>query len=498
MTARIRRPMRLTLLRLAFAGTLGLLPLMLGTGARAATAPALGGWNVNADGNVIDMVLDNATGLAGIHPFTEADFPEAESQFATGPFGSGLATVFWPGSAGGNFGSLSEELGIPSQLEPLVSQLNDPVRANAQYPSGPASASYPAGASGGAIEMQSTAGANGTTATAALSDESVPSLISFSSAKGTSSSSAAGSAAGGTATSDLGGISLLGGLVDIGSVTSTATATSTGTTSSGSTVTHVAGVTVLGQPASIGTDGLVLPKIATSSNLLDSLIPSILQTALQQTVSALGLRVTEFPSSQVHSGASDTVTSGGVQVEVIPPAGAATTLEAAAALLAPYFPSQAAIVPTLPGLLQGATLTITIGRSTASAAASPPFNSSFTPPPLPTTPATTIAVPSTTPASPSSVIPPSSSGGQTIPGSTTPVVVTPGVSTPGSVVAPSSTPASTPFVATPISLSTPLGAGLVVLGLLATAALGYGLWLVARMLLPEDAAPICPLGQENP
>ena len=64
---------------------------------------------------------------------------------------------------------------------------------------------------------------------------------------------------------------------------------------------------------------------------------------------------------------------------------------------------------------------------------------------------------------------------------------------------PSSTPAPTALIATtPIRLSTPLGAGLVVLGLLATAALGYGLWLVARMLLPEDAAPICPLGQENP
>src|SRR5580658_8525280 len=114
---------RLTVARATVAGALGLLPLLLGTASQAATPATLGGWNVSADGNVIDMVLDNATGLAGIHPFTEADFPEAETQFETGPFGSGLATVFWPGSAGGNFGSLSTELGIPAQLEPLVTGL---------------------------------------------------------------------------------------------------------------------------------------------------------------------------------------------------------------------------------------------------------------------------------------------------------------------------------------------------------------------------------------
>jgi hypothetical protein len=28
-------------------------------------------------------------------------------------------------------------------------------------------------------------------------------------------------------------------------------------------------------------------------------------------------------------------------------------------------------------------------------------------------------------------------------------------------------------------------------------AVGYGLWRLARMLLPQDDAPICPLGQEN-
>jgi len=492
MTGRNRAGRRLKTLRIAFAGGLAVMPLLLAGGARAATAPTLGGWNVSADGNGIDIVIDNATGLAGIHPFTEADFPEAESQFETGPFGSGLATVFWPGSAGGNFGSLSEELGIPSQLEPYVSKLNDPVKANAQYPAGPTSATYPAGAPDGAIEMQSHATAAGTTATAALTDESVPSLISFSSAKGTSSSSANTTAVG-TGTSDFGGISLLGGLIDIGAVTSTATATSTGTTSSGSSATHVSGVTVLGQPASIGSDGLVLPSSFTNaSGILGPVLDAAEELALQQVVSALDIKVTELPSIQTQNGASDTQTSGGLQIELTPPSVLATTLETAMAPLAPYFPAQAAIVPTLPGLLQGGTLTITIGRATASADASPAFNFTFVPPPLATSPGI-----STSPVTSGAVVTPASSS-STPPASSSPSVAPTVGATPTGVTSTPGSTSSPAIVATPISLSSPLGAAAVVLGLLATAAIGYGLWRVARMLLPEDTAPICPLGQENP
>src|SRR5579875_304579 len=132
--------------------------------------PTLGGWNISADGNAVDVLVDNTTGLAGIHPFTEADFPEAQTQFATGPFGSALATVFWPGSAGGNFGSLSGELGFPAQLEPIASQLNDPIKASAQYPAGPATADFPSGAPGSVAVMHATAQAGGTTAEGSILD----------------------------------------------------------------------------------------------------------------------------------------------------------------------------------------------------------------------------------------------------------------------------------------------------------------------------------------
>jgi hypothetical protein len=456
-------------------------------------APSLGGWNISADGNAVDITFDNATGLAGVHPFTEADFPEAESQFSTGPFGSALASVFWPGSAGGNFGSLSGELGFPSQLQALTSQLNDPVRASAQYPAGPTTASYPPGGSSGVAVMQSTAGPGGVTSEGAVSDQSPSAVLQFSTAKGSSSSTASNTAVG-QATSDVGGVALLGGLVTIGSVTSTATATSDGTTGSGSASTEVAGVAVLGQATSIGSKGLVIPELPGSLGIA---VQPLVQNALSQVVSALGLTVTELPSTQQANGAGYTATSGGLSISIDPPSSAAPLLEQAASVLAPLFPAQAAIIPTLPGLLQGATLTITLGRATATADASPPFTSTFTPPPAtgasgptgnsggPATPAAPVGTgaASVTSSSGSSTL--ASSGGATRPAlSTAPTPYHP--------------PRPSSFVpAAVVALSRPLGAGIAAAGIAVTLLAGFGLVRLARMLLPSDAGPVCPLGQDR-
>jgi hypothetical protein len=452
-------------------------------------APSLGGWNVSADGNAVDILIDNTTGLAGIHPLSEADFPEAQSQFQTGPFGSSLASLFWPGSAGGNFGSLSAELGIPSQLEPIASQLNDPIKAAAQYPQGPASARYPSGASGGEAVMSAQAAAGGTNAEGAITDEGPAAILHFNSARGISSATAA-KTADGQATSAVTDVSILGGIVDIGSVTGTASAVSDGTTGTGSAVTHITGLTVLGQPASLGSDGLVLPSFA---NALGGLTGPIVQNAISQVISGLGLTVTELPTTQTASGSAFTATSGGVAVTITPPSSAAPLLEQAASVLAPYFPAQAAIIPTLPGILQGLTMTITLGRATASANASAPFNATFTPPPFAAPPAAGAAGGS----APVGAVPTGNSTGATsgvapataaIPatGGTAPAIA--GTGTGGTVTQP---PTSL------VALSEPLGVGPVVLGVFATLLAGLGLWRLGRMLLPTDAAPVCPLGEDQ-
>lgn len=450
----------------------------------ATSSPSLGGWNISADGNAVDVLIDNTTGLAGVHPLSEADFPAAQSVFATGPFGNGLASVFWPGSAGGNFGSLSAELGFPSQLAPLLSQTNDPIKASASYPAGPTSASYPPGSPGGAAEMVATAQAGGTTAEGTITDEAPSAaVLSFSQARGVS-SALASKTANASAQSDVSDIKLLGGLIDIGSVTSTATATSDGTTGTGSSTTHVGSITVLGQPASIGSDGLVLPSFASA---LGPLTSTVVQNAISQVISGLGVTITEFPGTETAKGAGYTATSGGLSIGIDPPSSAAPLLEQAGSALAPLFPAQAAIIPTLPGVLQGYTMTITLGRSTATANASPAFstNFNFTPPPLPSTGSNLpIATVPTTPAV----------------SATVPVVSTPVASSSGQTPTVATEPAAqAPAVAAPaalISLSKPLSAGAVAAGVLAALVFSYGLMRLARMLLPRDVDPVCPLGQD--
>lgn len=456
-------------------------------GAASSGPPQLGGWNITADGNAVDVLIDNTTGLAGIHPLTEADFPEAQSQFATGPFGSGLATVFWPGSAGGNFGSLSTELGFPAQLQPIATQLNDPIKASAQYPAGPASSDYPAGAPGGLAVMHATAQPDGTTAEGSIADEAPSSVLMFSSAKGTSSATATDKAVADSA-SDLSGVSLLGGLIQIGSITSTAHAVSDGTNGSGTSVTHVSEVTVLGQKASIGSDGLILPNFPSS---LGALTGPIVQNAISQVISGLGLTVTEFPAVQKTNGAGFATTSGGVSVRIDPPSSAAPLLEQAASVLAPLFPSQAAIVPTLPGLLQGYTMTITLGRASASANASGAFSSAFNPPPIP--PGAMAAVGSAAgPSSGSTSATPALGGAGGVTGVSPSVADAPSSGTGGATPSTSGQPASTL-----IGLSEPLAVGAVLLAILVTLFASYGLWRVSRMLLPTDHGPACPLGQDQ-
>ena len=481
--------------RISAAVAIVALPVLLAGPARAdlSAAPTLGGWNLSADGNAVDILADNVTGLAGVHPLTEADFPEAESQFQTGPFGSGLATVFWPGSAGGNFGALSAELGFPSQLEPIASQLNDPIKAAAQYPQGPATATYPSGSSGGLAVMKATAQPGGITAEAALADQAASTVLGFGSAKGTSSATAASTATA-QAASQLHDVSLLGGIVDIGSITSTASAASDGATGSGSAATHVAGVTVMGQPASIGSDGLVIPNYPSA---LGALTGPLVQNAISQVISGLGLTITEFPATQAANGSGFTATSGGVSIRIDPPSSAAPLLEQAASQLAPLFPAQAAIVPTLPGLLQGFNLTITLGRATASANASPPFNDNFTnlpftPPPVPLA-ADTGTGSSTGPDTGSNALVAGPTGSEV--NAAPSVAVTP-VS--GGTQGAATGPTAPAPAASLISLSSPLGAGAVALGILAALATGFGLWRLGRMLLPTDAGPVCPLAEDQP
>jgi hypothetical protein len=426
----------------------------LGLGVRSARAtPALIGWTAQADANPFDVVVDNATGLAGVHPLVEADLPEDQSDFETGPFGHGLASILWPGATAGNVGSLSGELPLPAQLAPLFGQLNDPVRAESFSPAGPASATYPPGAGGGVAEMTSHADANGASAKAALTDVSLPGLLDVQGAQGATTATAS-TRASATAAGSVGAVSLLGGLVQIGASSSTVTVSSDGLTPTGKGATHIGAITVAGHPVTVGTDGLVVGSGPATP--LAGLTTAV--AAVSQLISVLNLKIVLLPQTETHQAPAEKITSGGLQVSFTVPAIALPKLDCTSL-------GQLSVVCTLPGLLQGASVTVTIARVTATAIATPPF-------PLP----------------PTAPISPSGPGGGSPSGGGVPPVALPGVVSPAPTGVPAPvavTPAPGPQSLgnlRPLALSTPVKVGLIVFLLVVAAAIGAALVRMARNL----------------
>lgn len=248
--------------------------------------PTLVSWTTSADSNAIDIVMDDAGGLAGSHPLDEVDIPEDTADFETGPFGHGLASVVWPGATGGNFGSASADLPIPPSLQVLTKNLNDPVRAETFEPAGPATANYPPGNTSGVFQASSQADGNGTTATASVTNLS-DALIGLKGVSGTAHATATSTATS-TATANTGQISLLGGLIVIGGVDSTATASSDGTTVKGTTNTNFGDLTIAGVPMALGTNGVTGP-VGTGG------LGGLVSPLVNEVIAGLGLKVVPLP-----------------------------------------------------------------------------------------------------------------------------------------------------------------------------------------------------------
>ncbi len=445
-----------------------------------ASAPSLVSWTTSADANSIDMVIDDAGGLAGQHPLDEITIPEDTADFETGPFGHGLASVFWPGATGGNFGSASADLPFPPQLKPLFAQLNDPVRAETFAPAGPETATYPPGSNQSVFTASSHADANGTTATASLSNLS-DALIGLKAVSGTAHATATSTATS-TATADTGQISLLGGLIVLSGVESTATASSDGTTLVGKTNTDLGNLTIAGVPVALGTNGVTGPIGSGGITGLLS-IPLV-----NQVIAAVGLKIVPLPMTETRKAPAETITSGGLQVTLSLPAAINPTLNLPPALtnlLPASAVDQINTATSLLGLVKGANITITLGRATATAIASAGFG-----PDLGSSAATPAVTPSLGTLGPTDLGTPGEPGTPGTPG--TPATSgTPAAATPSPAVSPKGLAAAI--------LSSPVSVGLMILILLLAALAGYGLWLLARNLEQPDPAGACPLSvPDNP
>ncbi|MBV8385621.1 MAG: hypothetical protein JO155_02390, partial [Acidimicrobiia bacterium] len=324
------------------------------------------GWTTQADANVVDILIDNESGLAGSHPLSAIDIPEDFSSYQTGPLGYALATIAWPGSAAGNFGSLAGQVGFPPSTAPITSQLNDPLKAATFFPAGPADSTFPAGApSTGGLQMVSHADADGSWAKAALADLSVPQLFDVQGVQGNTSATAT-SAAESKASGSFHSLSLAGGLIKIGASSSSASANSDGKNPSGAATTHIGSVTIAGQQVDVGTDGIVVgPSKSPTSGVVSS------ADAVNQVISALKLEITPLPQKESKKAPAEQVMSGGLQISFVLPS--LPDLRLNCTSLPPQL-AQLGVLCTLPDVLKGISATLTIGRVTATAIGAPPFD----------------------------------------------------------------------------------------------------------------------------
>jgi hypothetical protein len=247
----------------------------------------------------------------------EVAMPYASSSSSTGPSSTGVASPVYPGPTAAQLGTvLSTFQPIPATLQ---SALDDPAVAQSDYPPqvGTGSSSTyapPGGSTTGVGTASSSASDSGATSTAATSDTVLPaSMLEIASSTATATTEVQASSVQATAHTDVGTIKLLGGLVTIAGLSSDATAASDGNNGEPTGNLQIGAVTVAGQAAYIGPDGLHL----SSSSQLGTLVPVLNQvlTALAQA----GLSVRTLAPTLTTDGTSAEVTSGALQIEFVDP-----------------------------------------------------------------------------------------------------------------------------------------------------------------------------------
>jgi hypothetical protein len=297
------------------------LAFFLAPSARADDSPGanLAGINVSsvAQAALFEPLLPGLVGAGDVSQgnLFEVAMPYASAASSTGPSGSGVATPVYPGSTASQLGTvLSTFQPIPA---PLENALNDPVLAQSDYPpqvnvGSSSSYSPPGGSATGVGTASSNASAGGVTSSAATSDTVLPAqLLEISSSTATASTQVQASSVQATAHTDIGTIKLLGGVVTISGLGSDASAYSDGNNGQPSSDLKIGSVTVAGQSAYIGADGIHL-----SGNSQFGVLVPILNQALAALAQA-GLSVRTIAPTQTTDGTSAEVTSGALQISFV-------------------------------------------------------------------------------------------------------------------------------------------------------------------------------------
>jgi hypothetical protein len=359
---------------LLLGGGSGLLAAALSGGPAGADSP-FGGFTINALGEAFTAQYEQPNFPLPATPTLEFDEGYASTADNFGPTGTATASTFYPGQVVANAGPQLALLvpGVPIPPAPVW-----PIQAITDYPQTPNTktlevpgANMDATSSADGSQATSTvgndaatAGGNGTQPTQAPSGAGNPfastsSIFGIGNVSATSSSGTTATGAVASATATDSGISILGGFINIGAVTSTATANSDGTKGTVTGSTTLTNVSIAGTQITITANGI---QAAGKSAPL-ALPISALNTLL--TEAGVTLSVTN-PTDKI-DGALATRTLDGLRVSIN-----LTTLDNAANTLATFLPKS--ITSQLPiALPNSQVLTLDLGTVSVSSAASPPF-----------------------------------------------------------------------------------------------------------------------------
>ena len=334
----IRRARRWAIATTAL-GALAAMSLGVARGQDASSGDSGGllGYTGHASAPGIEFIYDNTAFPVPSHPVFTGTLPEATADLQAGPTGTAFASIAWPGSLAGNLGTTIKQLNqlcappnlmlpclpITDQEKQLLGGANDPVRAYATS-SGKNDASY---GGGGGLYMRAHADGSGTLATADAGVTSVAGdpVLTLGSVTSHAGSVVTSSTITGEATSSITGITVGTNLpianvpipantsiLTIDSVTSIARSVSDGQKQVRPTgEMTVAGVKVLGQPASIDQKGLHIGGQGTP------LTPATkaLQDAARQALASIKFAVTVAPEPDLRvTGTQAVAEVGGITI----------------------------------------------------------------------------------------------------------------------------------------------------------------------------------------
>jgi hypothetical protein len=436
--------------------------------AQSSGGAVLGGFTLDARAQALNVIHDSADSPSPTHPDFDGSVPAAQSTINTGPLGHGLASIFWPGPLGGNFGAALSQInqvcvppipGVPSlppvcipnpqEVKDNAHYFNDPLRAETFFPQDPHDASYPpSGQAFPGVTMKSHAEANKVESVGSVDGFAAPGVGGIAGLQAHTTTSLTETTGTVEAFSQVSNVALAGGMVAIDSVTSTAKETTDGQQAKGEGQTVVKGLKIAGQAATVDKDGIHF-------NGQNTGVFSQINQAVAQALDQAGLKIVFVPSQGESNGPTGSFTAG--------------------ALVIKYQDNNDKVIPSqIGGLHNDFTVALGGASATVDASQSSPVDLGS----------------DVTPAAPAG----DTGGASALAASdVTPPAVGTEIATPPSATGAVATPAGNALPIAHRSAFVGLAWGLVFAAVLAALGIGYGLRRVSDDVFREAAVAGCPL-----